>query len=179
MPYMFKIINAGDGGVGKTTFLKRYTTGNFFEESIETIGTGFFTNSLTYGEKKEKIDLTIWDLGGQKRFRHIIKEFVMGAAGALLFFDLTNFQSFQNLSEWLEIIRTEKDSDTMELPIYLVGSKSDLGDFRAIDQEDIDNFLKENRLIGYSETSAKTGTHINDTMNKLVDAIFKSNKGIY
>ena len=174
---MFKIINAGDGGVGKTTFLKRYTIGKFVENSKETIGTGFFAKSHYFGRKKEKIDLTMWDLGGQERFRHIVKGFILGAVGALLFYDITRYKTFDGLDEWLEILRN--DEDNADMPIILIGTKCDLDDFRTLDIEDAKAYARDNDLLGYVETSSKTGENIDETMQILVDYIFKLNKGIY
>lgn len=180
MPYHFKIVNAGDGGVGKTTFLKRYTIGQFVEDSKETIGTGFFTKTL-YDEtknRKERIDLTIWDFGGQKRFRHIIKDFVMGAAGALLFFDLTRYESFEHLEDWIRILRANETGEK-ELPIILVGSKLDLTDLIVVKDDEIADFVEKHDLIGYISTSAKTGDNVANAVKILVEYIFEKNKGVF
>jgi small GTP-binding protein len=179
MPYMFKICNAGDGGVGKTTFLKRYVTEKFVDESKETIGTGFFTKTLRWGKEKEKIDLTIWDLGGQERFRHIIKGFIMGASGALLFFDITNYTSFEHCDEWIKLLRSVDEEGSSPLPILLVGSKADLDIVRAVEDKEVQEFVKKNELIGYFETSSKTGNNIKETMEALVAYIYDTTKGIF
>ncbi|MHA1819597.1 MAG: Rab family GTPase [Promethearchaeota archaeon] len=180
IPYMFKIVNSGDAGVGKTAFLKRYTTGEFIEESIETIGTGFFTKTLYLGLEHEKIDLTIWDLGGQDRFRHIVKGFVMGAAGALLFFDLTRYETFKHLDEWVHILRYGEGDEVLDenLPILLLGNKSDLKDLIEIKQSEIDDYVKKQNLVGYFQTSAKTGENVNESVEMLVKYIYETDKGI-
>jgi len=176
---MFKMINAGDGGVGKTTFLKRYTTGEFVENSKETIGTGFFTKKYFRGRRREQLDLTFWDLGGQDRFRHIVKDFVLGAAGALLFYDITRYATFEGLYEWLDILRSDQNEMNMDIPIILVGSKNDLDDLRAVDPDDALEFVNRNDLLGYIETSSKTGENVEKAIEVLVERIFKTNKGIY
>jgi len=177
LPYHLKIINAGDGGVGKTTFLKRYTTGKFVVETKETIGTGFFTKKIKNKVINDFVDLTIWDLGGQQRFRNIVKDFVMGAAGALLFFDLTRYKTFQSLEEWISIIRTF-DEDDKNIPILLVGAKSDLSDAFAIEKKEIDKLVIDKNMIGYIQTSSKTGENVEKAIEILVDYIFKTGKEI-
>lgn len=39
--YLIKLLALGDSGVGKTTFLYRYTDGKFIEEFISTVGIDF------------------------------------------------------------------------------------------------------------------------------------------
>ena len=172
---MFKIINSGDGGVGKTSFLKRFTSGFFIELSKSTIGTGFFTKSVKL-DNLDHADLTIWDFGGQGRFRDILRDFMIGAHGALLLFDITRYQSFSNLKEWVTLLRSKEDN--YEIPILLLGTKCDLADVREVFPEDIQNFVEEKNLIGYCETSAKSGINIEDSVKRLVQHIFDHNKGI-
>ena len=175
MPYMFKIINSGDGAVGKTTFLKRFTSGLFMEQTKSTIGTGFFTKSVKL-DNLDHADLTIWDFGGQNRFRNILKDFIIGAYGALLMFDITRYQSFSNLREWVTLLRSSEED--YELPILLLGTKCDLADVREVYPEDINKFVEDYNLIGYFETSSKSGVNIDESVKFLVQYIFNHNKGI-
>ncbi len=148
-----------------------------------TIGSGFFTKSLFYkpdkNSPKERIDLTIFDLGGQERFRHIVRDFVFGAAGALLFFDITRYSTFEGLGEWMEILRSKEEKDSMPMPILLVGAKNDLDILREIDKKEINQFVKTHNLIGYLDCSSKTGDNVDLTVDTLVHYIFNTNKGIY
>ena len=43
---MFKVLTAGEGGVGKTTLLYRYVKGEFLEDTRMTLGVGFFLKEL-------------------------------------------------------------------------------------------------------------------------------------
>ena len=172
---MFKLVNSGDGAVGKTTFLKRFTSGLFMEQTKSTIGTGFFTKSMKL-DNLDHADLTIWDFGGQGRFRDILRDFIIGAHGALLLFDITRYQSFSNLREWVTLLRSLEDD--YEIPILLLGTKCDLADVREVFPEDIQNFVQEKNLIGYFETSSKLGINIETSVKFLVQYIFDHNKGI-
>lgn len=175
--YMFKIINSGDGGTGKTTFLKRYTTGEYIESSIRTLGTGFFIKDLSYNSKRENVRLTVWDFGGQRRFHFFLRDFVFGAAGALLFFDLSRPKTFSHVKEWVELLRS-KEKKTENLPILLIGAKCDLNDLISITDEEILDVVKEYNLIGYFPTSSKDNINVNECMNALVDYIFKTNSDL-
>ncbi|MEM3587974.1 MAG: GTP-binding protein, partial [Candidatus Jordarchaeaceae archaeon] len=74
--YLFKVIVVGEGGVGKTTFINRYTTQRFIESTKITIGTGFY--SLDKRVNSDFIKLQLWDFGGEKRFRFILPSYCKG-----------------------------------------------------------------------------------------------------
>ena len=118
-------------------------------------------------------------MGGQDRFRHIVRDFIYGAAGALLFFDITRYKTFEGLEEWMEILRSKEEKDAMPMPILLVGSKNDLDILREIDKKEINQFVKSHDLIGYIECSSKTGANVKLTVDTLVHHIFNTNKGIF
>ncbi|GAH39257.1 unnamed protein product, partial [marine sediment metagenome] len=86
-PRVLKIITTGEGGVGKTTLLHRYVEGIFLADTKMTLGVEFFLKELDLDGNK--ILLQIWDFGGQERFRFLLQNYIMGAKGALLLFDLT------------------------------------------------------------------------------------------
>lgn len=81
-----------------------------------------------------------------------------GSLGALLIFDLTNSSSFEHLAQWIDEVRANVKS---EIPLLLVGNKSDLADERLVSIEEINNFTKNFNLY-YMETSAKTGEGVGD-----------------
>ena len=171
---MFKIINAGDGSVGKTTFLKRYTMGVYIADSIMTIGTGFFTKNLFYNDGRESVQLHIWDFSGQDRFHFFLREFILGANAALLFFDLTERKTFFNIGKWVELLRS-KEKKTENIPIMLIGTKFDLMDEIVIEKEEIIESVKKYNLAGYFQTSSKDNINVSESVNALIDSIFKFN----
>ena len=79
-PIILKVLTAGEGGVGKTTLLRRYVDGIFMADTRMTIGVEFFLKELTIEEKK--ITLQLWDFGGQERFRFLLESYAAGAKGA-------------------------------------------------------------------------------------------------
>ena len=167
--YTFKIIFGGDGGVGKTTLLHRYIKGEFLVSTMMTIGVDIHNKQLTLNDGKI-VALQLWDFGGQDRFRFFLDSFVMGANGAFLMFDLTKFSTFENLPDWLTILRKYDP----KLPILLLGSKADLDDYVIIPEENALQFKIGHDLIDYIKTSAKTGMNIEQAFKVLIDFIIKS-----
>jgi small GTP-binding protein len=152
---MLKLVVAGEGGVGKTTFVRRYVEG-VYHDSLLTVGTAFAARSLIVndGHGPTAIKLQIWDMGGEKRFRFLLPKFCFGARGAMLCFDLNRFSTFLKLDEWLRLIRESTDN----IPIVLIGMKADL--HRAVDQKEVIQFAKANGFKAYFETSSKDDLNV-------------------
>ncbi|TFH30686.1 MAG: GTP-binding protein [Promethearchaeota archaeon] len=123
--YVFKVLVAGQGGVGKTTLLTRAVTGKFVQNTSMTIGVEFHLLNGSIGPKDHPDSLDVvgqlWDFGGQERFRFMLDSYVAGARGALLLYDLTRLRTLDGLEEWVDIIRKQDPN----LPILFVGTKID------------------------------------------------------
>ncbi|MHA2289612.1 MAG: Rab family GTPase, partial [Promethearchaeota archaeon] len=158
--YLFKSIVVGDGGVGKTALTLRFSKGFFTEDYKMTIGVDFHvkTISIDTSEGVIKCKLQLWDTGGQERFSSIRPMYYRGSLGTVLVFDLTNSASFEHLPQWIEEVRANIKA---EIPVLLVGNKSDLIDQRAVSVEEISRFTNDFNLY-YMETSAKTGDGVGD-----------------
>lgn len=88
----------GDGGVGKTALVYRFTEDRFPLSYTATIGVDFKSKIMKYNDKT--IKMQIWDTAGQERFRNITQAYYRGAGGILLTFSLTDKVSFQNIEKW-------------------------------------------------------------------------------
>ena len=167
--HIFKIMTAGAGGVGKTTLLYKYINNTFVEDTSMTIGVQLHVKEVDVNGITG-IKLQLWDLGGQQHFRFILPQYMRGAAGALLMFDLTSMRTTMEVEkDWLPILRG-KDPN---LPVILVGTKKDLvkDGMPMIDPEWAPEFVKNHDLLDYIEISSKTGENVEATFNKLVSAI--------
>ncbi len=170
--YIFKIILVGEGGVGKTTFIKRYATQKFVEDTKKTVGTSFYLFEKKINENI-LITLQVWDFGGEKRFRFILPTYCEGAHGIIFAFDLTRISSLFNLHEWYDVIREKIENSDF----VFVGTKLDLIEemgAEAISDEQIMEFIKiydrsSNLLI---KTSSKTGENVENVITNLINLIY-------
>ena len=61
----FKLILVGDGGVGKTTFVKRHLTGEFEKKYVATLGVE--VHPLLFHTNRGPIKFNVWDTAGQEK----------------------------------------------------------------------------------------------------------------
>lgn len=165
--YMLKILVAGDGAVGKTTLLYRYVQGFFKDTRQMTIGIDFHTKNVEMG--KDSFQLLLNDFAGQERFRFMLDQWIQGAQGALVLFDITSMKSFENLDQWVPLVRRKKE----DLPILLVASKCDLDDFAAVSDEQAEEACVKYNLQGYIRTSSKLDFNVNYLFELLILTVLK------
>jgi len=158
--YTFKLIIAGDGGVGKTTLVDRYVNGTFHSDSRITIGVGFMVKRLVVDGNP--IDLQIWDFGGEDRFRFLLPSYCRGAHGAIFMYDTTNPPSLCHVNEWMQLLRATGG----KFPVIMGGTKADLVNNRKVPAEEATATARKFGLIGIAEVSSKTGLN--------VDALFSA-----
>ncbi|KAK3555427.1 hypothetical protein QTP86_016125, partial [Hemibagrus guttatus] len=184
--YLIKLLALGDSGVGKTTFLYRYTDNKFNPKFITTVGIDFREKRVVYSTnssngttgKTFKVHLQLWDTAGQERFRSLTTAFFRDAMGFLLMFDLTSQQSFLNVRNWMIIKLYECEGQLQanaycENPdIVLIGNKADLADQREV-QEKQAKELADKYGIPYFETSAATGAAVDKAVVTLLDLVMK------
>jgi GTPase SAR1 family protein len=118
---------------------------------------------------------SIFDFGGQERFKPLIPKFIEGANGALLVFDLINYPSFEQLDFWYDnVIKYAVD---IQIPIILVGSKSDLLEKTALTEIIPDNlildYVDEKQLDGFYKTSALENYNVLNVFKELNNLMFK------
>jgi len=152
--YLFKLVLIGDSGVGKSCLLLRFADDSFTDSYISTIGVDFRFRTVNIEMKTVK--LQIWDTAGQERFRTITSAYYRGAHGIIMVYDVTNYESFEHVEEWLNEVNRHASEATLKL---LVGNKADLADDKKVDTDEAKQFA-ENLKISFLETSAKNATNV-------------------
>ena len=170
--FVFKILVGGNGGAGKTSLLRRYVDGIFDDSTIETVGVDFFLKEMVLKEVNVHCTLQLWDLGGQERFRHLLENFVMGARGALLLFDMTKMPKMNEILEWVNIVRIHD----FDLPIILVGTKIDLEEAIAVDEEIATQIKNTFNMIEFLQTSSKTGYNVDEVFIRIIKRLVMKSK---
>lgn len=160
--YVFKLVVLGDEKVGKTSLIYRYTEKRFLGDYKPTIGIDFSAKIVEIG--KYNVDLIIWDLGGQEKYRILRKHYLEGARGCVMVFDLTNRQTFEHLDGWYSDLQQNCGS----VPCILVGNKADLSQMRQVSSEEGKKKAEKLGLM-YLESSAKDGTEVDDVFKNVTN----------
>jgi len=171
----FKVIVLGDGAVGKTSIVARCTQDTFAASYKQTIGLDF-SNKQVALPGDIFVTLQIWDIGGQSLGSKMIRNYIHGADAVVLTYDITNYQSFQDLSDWLSLVHQtflpssgqNSDSSFHERLPYLavVANKVDLQHLRTVKIERHEQFADEHRAASFF-VSAKTGDSVSTAFTKI------------
>ncbi|KRX44517.1 Ras and EF-hand domain-containing protein [Trichinella murrelli] len=165
---VFKVVVAGDSGVGKTCFLDRLCNNRFNPGIRSTIGIDFHMKILKVED--QLIALQLWDTAGQERFRSITKQYFRKADAVILMFDLVSVSSFTSVREWITGIRAAVEEDCV---VCIIGNKTDLVQegkqavkiYKEDFSPETNNFQDGESL--YFETSAKSGDSVHAAMYQL------------
>lgn len=163
--YLFKIILIGDCGVGKTQIRNRYTHGEFDSSSKSTIGVEFAFKTHEIDGKCVKGQ--IWDTSGEERYRAITSAYFRGSIGAMLVFDITKYNTFINLENWVLQLKQYGEPNMF---VCIVGNKSDL-DNRQVTTGEAAEYAKKLGYF-YMETSALNGSNVSEAFEKVIESIF-------
>ena len=164
-----KICVCGEGGVGKTSFLNKVINNVFDEESILTKGVEFFNKKIRMSHHGKDYDLIFWDFGGQDRFRKFLLNFVNGSSIAVFLFDMTRFNTFNKLEEWMNIL-----SESGNIPLLILGAKEDEIDEKgkASFTEMLDSITNSNdQIFGHLLISSKTGFNIDKALDMIIEKL--------
>ena len=95
-----KVVLLGESGVGKTCIISRYISGSFDDKSESTNGASYASKVNDYPKLGKSLRLDIWDTAGQERYRSLTKFFYKDAAIAILVYDITRKDSFDELKDY-------------------------------------------------------------------------------
>ncbi|MEM2329716.1 MAG: GTP-binding protein [Candidatus Jordarchaeales archaeon] len=165
--YNFKVLVVGDGGVGKTSLTLRFTTGSFKENYMPTLGVNFY--SKTVDVEGVLVKLTVWDTGGQERFKPLLPNYFKGGQGSLVVFDVTDSESFKSVEGWVKQVKHYCG----DVPIVIVGNKIDLSSERKISREEAAR-LADRLSAPYFESSAKENIMVKDVFTFLASLILRN-----
>ena len=172
---LYKIVILGGSVVGKSNFISRYVDNTFNPGVLRTIGVNFQIKNVTLNDGKIA-KIQIWDsnsfTGGGENMN---KTYFKGANGFIIIYNITDIDTFEKATFWLEQVRNYLDNNN----IAFVGNYLDKVDIscydnmRKISTEEGKKFAEENDLL-FFETSNITGFNVNECFNTLIFYLLKN-----
>jgi len=172
--YQFKISVVGDGAVGKTSLIRKYTKGNFEKDYIKTIGAQFsrFEKEIN----NDIVNLVFWDIAGQEDFDFLQPLFYKESKASIVVYSLEENDLGQNsldhIKDWVQNLR--KYCGT--IPMILFANKVDLVEEGDLNLLDIKNVVDKYNFIKFSLTSAKTGQGVNEAFDLIIQELYNTYK---
>jgi small GTP-binding protein len=168
--YKLKLIVIGDSGVGKTNIIKRYISNTFTIDTKSTVGVEFFTKTFKIND--DILKLEIWDTAGQERYKAITSAYYRGSRGALIVYDITRIETYNNVDKWLTELKEKVEGS---LKLLLIGNKSDLQEERKISIETAKHKARQFN-VPLMETSAYDSTNIKKVFETILKEMYKDFK---
>ncbi|KAF2119010.1 P-loop containing nucleoside triphosphate hydrolase protein [Lophiotrema nucula] len=199
--YIAKIVSLGDSGCGKSSLTIRLCEGRFSPHHDVTIGVEFGSRIVSVGppaslalniqnpshptqqpsspsskpQPQKHMKLSLWDTAGQETYKSITRSYFRGASGALLVFDITRKNTFLSATSWLHDLRQIAEENII---VVLVGNKSDLSqqneNQRQVTKQEAEEWCKQNGVMGYVETSAKSGEGVERAFLEVAERIYQN-----
>ncbi|MCJ1292505.1 GTP-binding nuclear protein gsp1/Ran [Xylographa carneopallida] len=145
--HTFKLVLVGDGGTGKTTFVKRHLTGEFEKKYIATLGVE--VHPLGFATNLGNIIFDVWDTAGQEKFGGLRDGYYINGQCGIIMFDVTSRITYKNVPNWhRDLVRVCEN-----IPIVLCGNKVDVKE-RKVKAKSITFHRKKN--LQYYDISAKS-----------------------
>ena len=152
----YKILILGDPGTGKTSLIHRYISNEFLENTESTIVLDYQMKKM-HVTPNDKIILKLWDTAGSEKYSSIAKNYFTNCDGIILCFDITDIQTFNNLSNWINYINNY---------VEILDTKNDIEENKEnVEKEEEEIEDEENRIVikwfddeQYKPTLVLTGT---------------------
>jgi Rab family protein len=149
-----KLVLLGESGVGKTSLVAQYLSGQVPESVNPTVGAAFMTKYVI--ADGQQFELLIWDTAGQEVYRGLAPMYYRSALIAIIVFDVTNDATYNSVNYWIRELRANSDESIV---IVVCANKIDLEDKRIVDSVTASESASEKGAL-YAEASAITGAGV-------------------
>ncbi len=177
-----KVVFVGDQAVGKTSLRNRYLNRTYDNKYKITIGAEFSVKRFL--KESLTVCMQIWDLAGQAQFKPVRALYYSGTVGAVIVYDVTRRDSFENIPQWVEEIL--RHNQGKPVPLLIVANKIDLRDANphldhCVTKEEgeqmarrLEHYFREQGtpvVVQFCEVSAKLGAGVDDAIERFLKSL--------
>ena len=165
-----KVCLLGEAGVGKSSIAHRFVMDSFNEKQESTIGAAFMSKTVKYGRGAVKFQM--WDTAGQEKYKGLAPMYYRGASAAIVVYDITNFNTYNVVKDWVRDVRDT--CDTEDFILVIVGNKVDMEEKRNVPRETAEKYCAS---IGAHlfECSALSGKNVFDMFQRVAENLPNDN----
>eukprot|EP00992_Anisonema_acinus_P011328 TRINITY_DN7322_c0_g1_i1.p1 TRINITY_DN7322_c0_g1~~TRINITY_DN7322_c0_g1_i1.p1 ORF type:complete len:216 (+),score=41.28 TRINITY_DN7322_c0_g1_i1:61-708(+) len=162
MTEQYKICLLGEGRVGKTSLVRRFTKDEFFDKQESTVQASMFAKKKLSVDDR-MVNVAVWDTAGQERFHALGPIYYRDANGAVLVYDITDKDTFDRVKHWVKELKSVVGED---IELAVAGNKCDLDRNRQVT---IDEALKFCKTVGaeHFSTSAKLNKNVTEVFQDI------------
>jgi small GTP-binding protein len=163
-----KMCMVGDFGVGKTSLIRRFVDRQFSDQYLSTVGVKISRKNVELlgvkQQAKQDVQLLIWDLEGNTKFKSIAPTYLQGAGGALIVADVSRLETVERIIEHIELFSSVNPKGA----IIIALNKVDLIDEETLaDIVTVAEKIAADKVLGIYKTSAKIGKDVDDIFHQL------------
>jgi len=152
----------GMNEVGKTSFISQFIGGKLPEQYQHTESLNSKGKKETIKEKKYTIYLHEFPTNFDNNVIRVLK-----CEGIIFMFDITNKDSFDYISQWIDWFQL---GDIEDASLILLGNKKDIENKEKINKVDIEKLTKIIN-IPFSEISCNKEKDVKDTLHMFIEKI--------
>jgi small GTP-binding protein len=160
-----KILLLGDGSSGKDELIRKYSSRCYPEDTNLSLGVDFSLKTITFKDKIIKMQL--WDAESEDIQGFLLSSYCRGSDGAIIMYDITNFDTIKHVPEWVQLIR----KNAGDIPIILVGNIYNLEKSLDVSGEEGIKLARKNSLSGFVEISTKTGENVEEMFESFAEIL--------
>ena len=168
-----KICLLGDFNVGKTSLIRRFVEDKFSDRYLSTVGVKVSRKSLQVKAKSNiyLLNLLIWDLEGNTKFKSITPSYLKGASGAIIVADLFRTNTLNTIGKHIDLFLSVNPQGTIAIAL----NKADLVPQEKLDKLiELHSFYEQKQVLKAYSTSAKTGTNVPNLFTTLSQSLIES-----
>lgn len=164
----------GDFSVGKTSLIRRFVDRQFSDQYLSTVGVKISKKTieckLAERQKQVSVQLLIWDLEGNTKFKTVTPTYLQGASSAVVVADVTRYVTIDHISDHVQSFLSVNPKGSVILAL----NKSDLLDEgQMVKILDFLAFKTPDKVLATYTTSAKIGLHVDEIFQKLADKMIQ------